>query len=430
MPRIGGAYAINSKTALRFGYARYINPPMDLIAAASAMLLGPAYGYSVSSSAIAPLTGIPQTSLSNPFPSGNPLQPIPGQSLGRYTNLGDSVTWDDQNMSTGVNDRYNLSLQRQLPGNMLVDGTFFMILSHNLPYNALENLADPNLTYYYKAQLSATVANPFYNNPSLPPSVFPGPLRNQKNVAISTLLTPYPQYGTLTQANTPGMLSRTFSPQIRVTRRFTHGLGFTASYVSPLTRSTGFFNGQANYSQYYGIKTFQGTANPRHAVNVSGTYELPFGKNRQFLSGAPKALDLVVGGWSCSPIFSYSAGSPLLFGNLQQVKTGSPKLADPTFNEWFDTSFFKTALANTPRTNPNYYDGLTGPRNWNIDSTLSKQFRIHERYRVELRMEAYNLLNKIMWADPPVAINNALFGKVTKQSNTGREFQYTLRIHF
>jgi hypothetical protein len=157
------------------------------------------------------------------------------------------------------------------------------------------------------------------------------------------------------------------------------------------------------------------------------------GKGREFLGNAPRAVNFLVGGWSCSPIFSYNSGDYLLFGNLDQVKPGSPKLADPTFNEWFDTSFFKTAIANTPRTNPWYYSGLTGPRNWNIDSTLSKHFPFHIRdrvYRAELRMEAYNLLNKIMWADPPVAATNALFGKVTKQGNTGREFQYTLRIHF
>jgi hypothetical protein len=45
-------------------------------------------------------------------------------------------------------------------------------------------------------------------------------------------------------------------------------------------------------------------------------------------------------------------------------------------------------------------------------------------------MEAYNLLNKIMWANPIVGVNNALFGEISQQSNRGREFQYTLRIHF
>jgi hypothetical protein len=426
MPRIGAAYAINSRTALRFGFARYINPPMDVIAGPQQMLLGPAYGYSVTSTALTPLTGVPQTTLSNPFPSSNPLLPIPGQSLGRYTQLGGAVTWNDQDMRTGVNDRYHLSLQRQLPGNIVADGTFFMIQSHNLPYAKNMNMADPNLAYTYKAALNQTVANPFYNY--LTPSLFPGPLRNQPAVAISSLLLPYPQYGALSQSNTPGFFSHTYSAQVRVRRSFSHGFGFTASYNSPLTRNTAFFD---TFDTYINRLTFRDVANPRHGVNVSGTYELPLGKGRQFLSGAPRVVDLLIGGWSASPIFSYNSGTPIQFTNaLQVVKPGSPKLDNPTPQQWFDTSFFKTPVANTPRANPYFYPGLTGPRNWNIDSTLSKYFRIRERYRVELRMEAYNLLNKIMRGAPPIGINNALFGKVTTQSNKGREFQYTLRIHF
>ena len=36
---------------------------------------------------------------------------------------------------------------------------------------------------------------------------------------------------------------------------------------------------------------------------------------------------------------------------------------------------------------------LVGPGLFNIDTTLSKRFRIRERYRVEIRAEAFNLLN-------------------------------------
>lgn len=425
MPRIGAAYAIDGKTALRFGYARYINPPMDLIAGAQQMLLGPAYGYTITSTALAPLTGIPQSVLGNPFPSSNPLQPIPGQSLGRYTQLGDSVTWNQQNMRTGVNDRYNLSLQRQLPGGMLVDGTFFMIQSHDLPYAKNMNMADPNLSYTYKSALTQAAANPFYNY--LTPNQFPGPLRNARTVSINSLLVPYPQYGALTQNNTPGFSSHTYTAQIRVRRSFSHGFGFTASYASPLTRTTAFFN---DIDEYIGRATFQGVTNPRHALNVSGTYELPVGNGRPYLSHVPRAMDLVLGGWAFSPLFSYSSGAPLLFNAAQVLKAGSPKLDNPAPDQWFDTSFFARPVAYTLRTNPMFYDGLTGPRSWNIDTTLSKYFRIRERYRVELRMEAYNLLNKIMWGAPTMGVNNAQFGKIPRQGNQGREFQYTLRIHF
>jgi hypothetical protein len=115
---------------------------------------------------------------------------------------------------------------------------------------------------------------------------------------------------------------------------------------------------------------------------------------------------------------------------MQVLKPGSPKLDQPTRQRWFDTSFFSQSVAYTPRTNPWYYDGLTGARSWNIDTTLSKRLPVTERVHAELRMEAYNLLNKIMWGAPNVNVTAALFGKISAQSNQGRQFQYTLRIHF
>ncbi len=425
MPRIGAAWAINGKMALRFGWGRYINPPMDLIAGPQQMLLGPAYGYSVTSTALAPLVGIPQSVLSNPFPSSNPLLPIPGQSLGRYTQLGDSVTWNDQNMQTAVSDRYTLSLQRQLPWNMVADATFFMLLSHDMPYSENLNMANPELSVQYQSALTQTVANPFYNY--LTPNLFPGPLRNQKTVAISTLLVPYPQYGALTQTNTPGFMSHTYSAELRLRRSFRNGLGFTLSYANPVTRTTAFFNTE---DQYLNHPTFQDTALPEHSLNASGTWELPVGKGRRYLSGAPKPVDLLMGGWIFSPIVTFNSGTPIQFGALSVLKPGSPQLSNQTLGEWFDTSYFAKQAAYTIRSNPEYYTGLNGPLNWNIDSTLSKYFRIHEHYRLEMRMETYNMLNKIMWGMPNMTATSALFGRISTQANQGRQFQYTVRIHF
>jgi hypothetical protein len=141
-------------------------------------------------------------------------------------------------------------------------------------------------------------------------------------------------------------------------------------------------------------------------------------------------VESLLGGWSFSPLFTCNSGTPILFSDYSVVAPGSPKLEQPTRQAWFDVSKFAKQTAFTPRTNPWYYAGLNGPRQWNLDSTLSKSFRIMERLRAELRMEAYNLTNSILWANPNMAIDSALFGKVLRQSNRGREFQYTLRVHF
>ena len=73
--------------------------------------------------------------------------PVTGKTFGRYTNLGGATTWYDQNFTPGVNDRYNVSVQRQLPGRILADITFFMNIGRSQPYNYDLNQIDPRIGY-------------------------------------------------------------------------------------------------------------------------------------------------------------------------------------------------------------------------------------------------------------------------------------------
>jgi hypothetical protein len=73
---------------------------------------------------------------------------------------------------------------------------------------------------------------------------------------------------------------------------------------------------------------------------------------------------------------------------------------------------------------------VTGPRYWELDSSLSKQFSLTERFKLELRFEAYNLTNSFMPSDPDVNVYSSTFGRVVGQSNIGRECQANLRLQF
>jgi hypothetical protein len=99
-------------------------------------------------------------------------------------------------------------------------------------------------------------------------------------------------------------------------------------------------------------------------------------------------------------------------------------------DHWFDTSGFAIALPYTPRTNPWYYPGLYGPRNWSLDSTLVKFFQIRERMKLEFRIEGYNAFNHFLPTDPVTDITSPNFGKSTNQRNYGRQIQYTARLNF
>ena len=118
-------------------------------------------GFDATSTTLDPLLGVPQQRISDPFPGG--LVPVTGKTDGRYTNLGGATTWYDQNFTPGVNDRYNVSVQRQLPGRILADVTFFMNIGRSQPYNYDINQVDPRIGYAKGNAINTVVNNPFFN---------------------------------------------------------------------------------------------------------------------------------------------------------------------------------------------------------------------------------------------------------------------------
>ncbi|MCC6857420.1 MAG: carboxypeptidase regulatory-like domain-containing protein [Bryobacterales bacterium] len=420
IPRAGMALRLNDRTAVRVGYARYVVPPQSQ----TFLILGlPTDGFNATTEAAPVLEGIPQARLSDPFPASNPLILPVGKSLGRYQNLGDQASWVKQQYRSAVNDRINFSVQRQLPEQLHVDVTFFMNFGHDLPYSKALNMADPQYTYTHKANLSRTIANPFYGY--LTKEKFPGPLRNQARVTIGSLLAPYPQYGSLTQTYTDGVLNRYKALQIKLQRPFSKGYSFMIGYNYNRERSSNFFNSDDQYAERF---TFLDSDNSRHRFNVAATYDLPFGRGRRLLTQAHPVLEAVLGGWSTSWVLFYNSGTFLRFG--QMIAEGDPVLENPVRDKWFDTSKFKRPEPYTPRTNPYQYEGLTGPSRFDLNTTLAKNFRLTERFRLEFRLEAYNMTNTVQWANPNVTVTSSLFGRITSQANVGREVQYAARLHF
>jgi hypothetical protein len=420
MPRAGVAIRLNDKTAVRIGFARYVIPSEVITGTLDAL---PTYGFNAATSVEPVLQGIPGARLSNPFPASNPLIEPTGRSRGRYTNLGDTARWIGPELRTGVNDRLNVSIQRQIPGEILLDGTFFLNYGRDLGYDRQLNLADPELTYRYQAELARSVPNPFYQY--LTPELFPGQSRNRANVTVGSLLVPYPQYGTLTYLQRSGFRDRYRALQLRAQRSSARGYTFLWAYNYNRQRTDMFFN---DVDTYANRATLQPSNNPRHRMTLAGTYELPFGQGRMLARSVHPVINGVIGGWSLSGIYSFASGQFIRFN--QAIIEGSPDIDNPTRERWFDTSKFTRPLPFTPRTNPLQYEGVTGPKTWNIDMTLAKFFPITERVRLEFRMEAYNVTNSFMANMPNVDVLSTLFGRSTTQGNLGREFQYTARIHF
>jgi len=271
--------------------------------------------------------------------------------------------------------------------------------------------------------LSRSIANPFHQY--LTPDKFPGQLRNRANVTVGSLLVPYPQYAALNRTQVPGVRDRYRAIQLRLQRSSASGYTFLWAYNYNRQRTEAFFNNDDQYAERF---SFQPSNNPRHRMTLAGTYDLPFGRGRRLLPSLHPLANGVLGGWSLSGISTVASGQFVRFG--QAIIEGSPRIDNPDRTRWFDTSKFTRPLPFTPRTNPWQYEGVTGPRNWNIDLTLAKFFPITERWRIEFRMEAYNLTNSFIPSAPIADVLNTQFGRSTNQGNLGREFQYTARIHF
>jgi len=422
MPRVGVAMRINDQTAFRAGWARYVIPPLLIQSTLASGL--PLYGFSAQTNVAPLLNGVPQARVSDPFPSTNPLILPLQKSLGRYTNLGDGVSWFKQDMHTGVNDRWNFSLQRQLPYQIHVDVTWFMNFGHNLPYSRNMNQADPNLYYAIKSEWDRLVPNPFYQY--LTPDKYPGALRNQRTVSVGSLLRPYPHYGGLTQSYTDGVLNRYRALQVRVQRSFSKGYSFLFAYNYNQEKDYNFFNDIDTYAERF---TFLDSSNPRHRLSVAGSWDLPFGKGRQYLNNLHPVLNAILGGWQTSHLLLANSGPFLRFGSM--LTDGSnPKIDNRTRARWFDTSKFQRLPSYTVRANPYQYPGVTGPKFWNMDSTLTKMFPIKERYNLEFRFETYNTPNAFVPTNPDMGVTSSTFGRCLSQQNRGREMQYSIRILF
>lgn len=148
----------------------------------------------------------------------------------------------------------------------------------------------------------------------------------------------------------------------------------------------------------------------RHIINANAVWELPFGRGKNFFSGASKLTDAIVGGWQMTGIFRWNSGLPIStpFDNARwatnwnaqsnSVRTdASIKPCPARGGRLFDCN-----LLEAYRSFRNAFPGETGDRNVfrlagyvNLDMGLTKSFNLpwNENHRLQLRVEAFNVTN-------------------------------------
>ena len=451
LPRLGGAYRIGDKSVVRFGWGRYMSPSSK-IRDPLGDFVNQYAGFSTSTPAPGTISnGRPQATLSNPWPTAiAPIQQPLGQSLGRYTNLGNSIGAagnatngiDQYYLLPAINDRFSFSFQRQIWAHFILDFEYFYNHETNLPYAVDLNMADPSFSYETpKSVFNLSIPNPFLNY--LTPDKFPGTLRTQTTITQGGLLRPYPQYGAINQTNTSGRGEHLNSFEIQLQRPFTKGLSVLVAYAYQREQTQEFFDDLATYARRF---EWRDTDTPRNRFTSAVSWDIPIGRGRSYLKDTPKAVDYVIGGWTFTTTTRLYSGRPLFF-NQNLIVSGNPKISNPTNERWFDTSKFSrlptttnadgTANNNDPpnlhkRDNPWTYPGLFGPGVEQVDLTMTKSFKLTERFRLEARLEGYNIFNHTNLANPTVDFTSANFGKITAKlvAYNGREMQYGLRLIF
>ena len=434
-PRFGLAYRINNLTAARFGYAMYKEPtefnftPAPVSGFEDVNFLEPPFFGETGYQNVAPLlNGVPQATFQNPFPASNPLVPIAGRASGGNVGRGGSpLLWYPKNFQKAYNNRLSFSVQRQLPQEFVASFTFFENFGNKL-YNQALNNTDPAILQSYSPDYlnNTSVNNPFYQYGSQ--TLLPGPLYNQQQVPLGSLLTKYPLYGQLYLIGQRGASESYKDLELQVQKRWSKGYNFLFGYIyikEKLQINT--FN---DLTLYNNKLQWQDSNQPHHRLTSAGTLELPFGHNKWLFSNVPAAVNTIIGGWQTTGLLTYTSGDYPRFQD-----TGNPTKptvivnSDPCKNVpsgyYFNPAAFSPLPANTYvlRSTPLQYNCIIGPSFINLDATLQKNIHLTERVQAQLKLNAYNAFNKLNLADPDTTVTDTgLFGRAIYQGSPAGEF--------
>ena len=222
--------------------------------------------------------------------------------------------------------------------------------------------------------------------------------------------------------------------QISVNRRTSGGLFLQGSYTYSRAMSYTNDNSWENALLYncppsslmprgcrplnYGPANFDHT----NMFRMAFVYDLPFGAGTKH-SSSSKVANAIIGGWQVNGIFTAFSGDPLrITQNVNNIDTPgtspAPFLVSPakyikgnaTFNSttgsfpglyWFNPTSF---VPNTTTNNVGYLTPqlgwLRGPGLWQLDASLFKNFKLSERWSLQIQANALNFFNNPHFSDP------------------------------
>lgn len=295
-------------------------------------------------------------------------------------------------------------------------------------------LNDLGLSVSYVGNRAFNLQQSFQANAALPPAA--GPLAARR---------PYPAFGRISLAGSTGE-SWYHALQVKAQRRFSQGLGFLASYT--WAKALDLHGGEAE-SRGGGIqnpadlRASRGLAgfDLRHRFSVAANYELPFGPDKTWATRGLSAA--LLGDWQITGIVSIRSGYPFsvlssgdsanadagnIFADLVGDNHGNLPGSQRTIDRWFDTeAFARPAPFTFGSAGRNI---VIGPGAATVDFSLVRDFRLPAAHRLQFRVEAFNLLNRVNLGFPNSTIGAAGFGAIRTTSTNAREIQLAVKYIF
>lgn len=447
-PRLGFAFSPDSKTVIRGGWGLVFQASALQAAGTSGgagtdgFTTNTGFNFSLDNQKTV------ATTFDNPTPNG--LNEPQGAAGGPSTFIGQGI---GATFFSSVRNPYtvqgNLNVQRALPYNTVIEvgyiynrGNFLINGDPGVPFSQL----DPKYLSL-GSKLNDNVANPFYGIITTPGSPLAAP-----TVPYNFLLRPFPQYNGVQSYRKPTAGSHYNAVIVQLTKRMSNGLSVLASFtgskmmddsaaaVSYLGPTSGTFANEYNPHGEFGLSS----QDVSRLFSAGYVYELPFGRGSQFLRNANGLVNELISGWQTNGIVQWNTGTPIVLGSANYT-TGLLGFAqrpdqapgDPNINprshlndNWFNTSLYSVpanfTIGDAPRVLPNVR--VPGYIDADMSAFKNNYIGANERYNVQIRLEAFNALNHPIFNGPDTGVQDGNFGKITSQSNSGRQVQLAVKF--
>lgn len=444
-PRLGFAYALNRKTAIRGAWALLYQLSRSTVFGHTGA------GFNVNASPVFTLDSgaTLYARLNNPYPDGM-LMP-PGRSLGDRTFLGlGAGTIVPSNNRNPEYYSWNLSIQREVGWNAVLEVNYTGSRGAHLfvPFTSLTPL-DPRYWGLGRTELQRQVPNPFYGQITNRLAVN----LNRPTVQLFRLLRPMPHFDGASSGTSEPPVGNSFyhAMQVKYEKRFSHGLTFLGHYTwSKMIDDSSVTSG--NVTWLGGTTSMQNPLNRKlekslsahdiaHRLVLTGAYELPFGRGRAIGNRVNRWMDALIGGWEISGVYTAQSGNPLQIGlsggniwngTQRPNLIGDPATTGPVssrLNAYFNPAAFSRPDTDVFGTAPRYLN-YRGPGIRTLDAALLKRWTVKEGQSFEFRLEASNATNTPIFADPAATYGAANFGQITGTKIGPRNVQLGFKYYF